>query len=87
LEQEITVKHQKLFRWLLFSSLITGVSAAIVYPFQTRASLLLLSISGYAQLATTLQLILGAVTKIKKDRGKIEDQMEEISDLRVRLDR
>ncbi|KAH8773094.1 hypothetical protein F5882DRAFT_441611 [Hyaloscypha sp. PMI_1271] len=87
LEQEITVEHQKLFRWLLFSSLITGVSAAIVYPFQTRASLVLLSISGYAQLATTLQLILGAVTTIKEDSMKIEEQNGEISDLKDRLDR
>ena len=87
LEQEITVKHQNLFRWLLFSSLITGVSAAIVYPFQTRASLVLLSISGYAQLATTLQLILGAVTTIKEDSMKIEEQNGEISDLKDRLDR
>jgi len=45
----------------------------------------LLFASGAAQLTTTLQIILGAVTKIQQNVVLIEEQMDEIADLRRRV--
>lgn len=74
-----------LFDCLLSSSLITALAAVAVYPYQTRASLVLLFISGAAQLATTLQIILGAVTNIRRNVEEIEQQADRIERLEVRL--
>jgi hypothetical protein len=71
LGQGIKVDHQVTFRLLLIGSLVTAVLSVVVYPYQTRASLVLLAVSSYAQLATTLQLILGAVTNIKQANDEI----------------
>jgi hypothetical protein len=72
LGRAIDVDHQITFRLLLVASLVTAAAAVIVYPYQTRASLVLLAISSYAQLATTLQLILGAVSNIRAQSDTIE---------------
>ena len=72
LEQKIDVWNPRLFRPLLFASLLTALAAVVVYPFQTRTSLVLLFIAGATQLATTLQIILGAVSKIKYQSDEIE---------------
>lgn len=87
LQQDLKVRGKRLFRLLLLNSLVTAVAAVVVYPFQTRASLVLLALSSYAQLATTLQIIMGAVTKIQEDVVRIEGQRQEISDLEERLRR
>jgi hypothetical protein len=73
LGQEIKVEDENLFRRLLWGSLFFAFVAVIVYPFQTRVSLVVLSVSSYAQQATTLQLILGAVQKIVEQADKIEE--------------
>ncbi|KAH6715606.1 hypothetical protein BKA61DRAFT_673560 [Leptodontidium sp. MPI-SDFR-AT-0119] len=82
LQQELKVRDERLFGHLLASSLVAAIAAVVVYPFQTRASLVLLALSSYAQLATTLQIIMGAVTKIQEDVVKIEGQQQEIAYLR-----
>lgn len=79
------MRDEKLFRYLLASSLLTAVAAVVVYPFQTRTSLVLLALSNYAQLATTLQIIMGAVTKIQEDVVRIEGQRQEIAYLEGQL--
>jgi hypothetical protein len=72
LGQEIRVDHQFTFRLLLVVSLVMAVVSTVVYPYQTRASLVLMAVSTYAQLATTLQLILGAVSNIRVQNDRIE---------------
>jgi len=66
----------KIFWVLLNLSAITALTAAVCYPYQTQASLVLISISGEAQLAITLLFVEGSVMKIKR-------QMSEIADLKV----
>jgi hypothetical protein len=85
LEQKIKVQNETLFHGLLWFSFLTAVVAVVVYPFQTRASLVLLFASAAAQLATTLQIILGAVTKIQEDVVRIREQDTEIADLKRRV--
>jgi hypothetical protein len=85
LEQQIRVQNEHIFHRLLWFSFITAVAAVVVYPYQTRASMVLLFASGAAQLTTTLQIILGAVTKIQQNVVLIEEQMDEIADLRRRV--
>lgn len=49
-----------------------ALSGAICYPYQTRASLVLLSLSGCAALAATWLLIEGAVQNITQNLDRIE---------------
>lgn len=70
--RKIKVGNERLFHRLLWASLVFAVAAAIVYLYQTRASLVLLFLSSAAQLATTLQIIYGAVEKISEDKIEID---------------
>ncbi|CZT48664.1 uncharacterized protein RSE6_09396 [Rhynchosporium secalis] len=83
--QKLKVQDEKLFRYLLSGSLLAATTAVIVYPFQIRATLVLLALSNYAQLATTLQIITGAVDKISEDVIMIESQETEIRNLSSQL--
>lgn len=70
--QEINVDSKLLFNSLLGGSALTAIAGAICYPYQTRASLVLLSLSGCAALAATWQLIEGAVQNITQNLENIE---------------
>ncbi|XMA20133.1 hypothetical protein WAI453_012924 [Rhynchosporium graminicola] len=79
--QKLKVQDEKHFRYLLSGSLLAATTAVTVYPFQIRATLVLLALLSYAQLATTLQIITGAVDKISEDVIMIESQETEIRNL------
>jgi len=69
---EVQVEDINLFRRLLWASLLLAIAAAFVYMYHTRTSLILLYLSSAAQLATTLQIINGAVNQIKVGLEEIE---------------
>jgi hypothetical protein len=70
-KQEINVESPRLFYSLLILSMITVVASVPCYLYQTRGSLVLLWFSSATQLATTLQIIEGAVSKIVKGNEEI----------------
>lgn len=78
LNQSIDTSHPTLFKSLLILSVASALAAVSSYPWQTRTSLICNSVSGLAQLATTLQLVQGAVKKIVEARRRIDNQEGEI---------
>jgi hypothetical protein len=91
-KDEIKAGFPRLFNALLLISFSTALASVALYPFQTRASLILCSISSLAQLAATLQLVEDAestVTKKNEDiiakKGEIFKQETRIANLEWRL--
>ncbi len=83
--EKIQVDNEPLFYSLLSFSALTAMTAAACYPFETRASLVLISLSGCAALATTLQIIEGAVQNIVQQKGEIDYLEVENQMLRARV--
>ena len=75
-QQQIEVGSPQMLKifWVLLNlSAVTALVAAVCYPYQTQASLILISMSSEAQLAITLLFVEGSVRKIRLQKSEIAD--------------
>lgn len=85
-EREPVLIHWKPFWYFLLAlSFVSPIFAAVVYPWQGMASIMIAYVSTAAQLAATLQVILGQSKKLRQQAKKVHELKETVEDLEFEM--
>jgi hypothetical protein len=82
--QQELIQHKPLWYFFLILSLLTSIAAAAVYPWQGVASSIIAYVSTAAQLAATLQVILGQSKQVQHLEYSVARLRESLDEARGR---
>lgn len=83
--EPLLLQWKPFWYFLLTLSFVSSIAAAVVYPWQGVASIMIAYVSTAAQLAATLQVILGQSMKLQQQAERVYELKGAVADLEFEL--